>query len=96
MTQLSAAQALRDVVDEVRGLQVHAIDPAYRRGAHDALAAVIDLVERLALAAALGASCGFPDCHRTPDPATGMCGPHRAVRVTASYVDDRHHEGGHG
>ena len=97
MTQLPASQVLREVADDVRALRIHAIDsPAYRHGAADVLAAVLELIDEVARNAASSVSCRFPDCHRGADPETGMCGRHRAVRVTESYVDDRHAEGGHG
>lgn len=93
----AAAKALREVADDARTLRVHAIDsPLYRDGARDALKAILGLIEQHAQYAADGLSCGFPDCHRDADPETGMCGPHRGVRVAGSYVDDNHLEGGHG
>jgi hypothetical protein len=97
VTQPPSPQVLREVADDIRALRIHAIDsPAYRHGAADAIAAVLELIDQAARNASSGASCRFPDCHRGADPETGMCGRHRAVRVTESYLDDRHAEGGHG
>lgn len=97
MTGHGAAQALREVVDDVQALRVIAIDsPAYRHGAHDALAAVVDLLERRAKGVVHEISCCFPECPRIADPVTGKCGRHERVQISTSYVDDRHTEGGHG
>lgn len=97
MTQPTAAQALRELAEDVRDLRVHAIDsPVYRHAAHDVLAAVLELIERKARDVPHGAVCRFPDCRRTADPETRMCERHKAVRITSSFVDDRHTDGGHG
>lgn len=97
MTGHGAAQALREVADDVRALRVVAIDsPAYRDGARDALAAVVDLLERRAKGVVHEVSCCFPACDRIADPTTARCGLHERVQISSSYVDDRHLEGGHG
>lgn len=95
--EAAAAKALREVAEDARTLRVHAIDsPAYRHGARDALTALLGLIEDHARHVVHAVSCSFPDCHRTADPDTGMCGAHKGVRVAGSYVDDNHLEGGHG
>jgi hypothetical protein len=94
---VTAAQALREAVDDVRALSIHAIDsPEFRRGARAALDAAVELLEKRVKDLPLGLPCRFPGCHRSASPETGMCGPHENVRVASSYVDDRHGEGGHG
>jgi len=35
------------------------------------------------------AHCDFPACKEKPEP-NGMCHDHRAVRVSGSFVKDRH------
>lgn len=92
-----ASQALRELADDVRDLRIVAIDsPAYKHGARDLLAAVLDLIDNRVRHVRHGVLCGLPDCHRTADPANGMCVRHAAVRVSGSFVDDNHLEGGHG
>lgn len=41
-------------------------------------------------------TCDFPDCPEPRRTKTGMCELHRNVRVSGSWVDDGHTEGGHG
>lgn len=97
MTGHGAAQALREVADDIRALRVVAIDsPAYRDGARDALGAVLELLEHRAKGVVHEVSCCFPECHRIADPVTGKCGLHERVQISTSYVDDTHLEGGHG
>jgi len=40
--------------------------------------------------------CAFPACAHDAVTPTGMCALHTKVRVHASYVNDKHSEGGHG
>lgn len=41
-------------------------------------------------------ACGFPACRNDATTAAGMCHEHRKVTVSASYLDDKHKDGGHG
>lgn len=92
-----AAQALRELAEDVRDLRIIAIDsPQYRHGARDLLTAVLDLIDNRARHVRHGVVCGLPGCGRTADPASGMCVRHALVRVSGSFVDDTHLEGGHG